>query len=215
MNKENISPEVDTPTGQLPLLFVQSRREKQDKPFCLSNSLCSPYKMPPLPFGEISQKFHYHLRSLKIAQIMMANTFEQVGESLSEQHRHMYVLYDSEKQCDPDYHPCVIGEEYLENPSEPFLVCGFEIRNTDNNDHLSYSLDLAPFFKENTEHSASEINVSTIPIKPFITAVEFYNECLTEIFQTGLIIMPVEYLDPYSVFRSNDALPNVVETFEF
>ncbi|SDU27357.1 hypothetical protein [Desulfobacula phenolica] len=190
--------------------------DKKARPGCiLKNTLCPPYKKPPLPFGVMTAKVHGLLRPLKIAHTLMAREILRTAEIFPAEYFPGRVLYETEKAYHPDVSHVRMFRECFENQvGMPFLVAGFVIDHLSRNT-LYYSFDSTPFYSEYRDNpDYSDIDVSEIQIKPLKTAAGFYNECAEALYEAGFIIMPTSFIDVLDGFLPPDTIHKDLPVFE-
>lgn len=177
------------------LLKLQNRQGTQG---CyIENTMKPPYKTPALPFDGINPIVHDLLQSLKAAhttmaqQLVMLQGFVPVG-CLGIREVYKPELDYPDMVESSDY--IDIGRRYFSDGAKhPFLVEGFCI-----SDNLSrcfcYSFDLSPYKLLNTKHF-SEIGMDADHLMTLEYASLFYNECVSKLFDIGIILNHPKFSD--------------------
>ena len=180
--------------------FLLKLQNRQGTKGCyIENSMTPPYKTPALPFGETNPIVHDLLQSLKSSHTTMAQQLVMLQGFLPVGYRGIREVYKPELDYpdlfDDGYSESIdTGRRYFSDGAKhPFLVDGFCVSDFESR-CFCYSFDLSPY-KFLKSKPFLEIGMEADHLLTLEHASLFYNECVSKLFDVGIIIYPPKFSD--------------------
>lgn len=188
MKKEDAATSNTEPTDTAPLLVIHEREGING--LVLRNDLNPRYKKPSLPFGGRSAKVHHHLRELKVSQTLMMECLVNFQETLWERYSQLGLVLSMELwNFEAEY---VDQRQNWIDEGMPFapIVSGLLLHMDPGENHYVSFDDRS--FNHSYLKGVPRDETMTI-LGPLFTAIRFYNESVTALFESDFMIYPAYF----------------------